>query len=61
MEQKKDKFDKKKYDMEYMRMHKKQFNVRLNNDIYYELENLLKNKKLTKVQFIKNAIEELKK
>ncbi len=61
MKEKKEKFDKRKYDIEYMKTHKTQFNVRLNNDVYQELELLLKKHNLTKVQFIKNGIEELKK
>lgn len=57
----KKKFDKRKYDIEYIRIHKKQFKVNLDNSLYDSLELLLKEKNLTKVQFVKNAYEELKK
>lgn len=54
-------FNQSKYIQEYRKNKKKQFNVDLNKDEAEELEKLLKEKKLTKVQFIRNAIEELKK
>ena len=57
----KKKFDKKKYDIEYIKTHKKQFKVNLDNDIYNELNCLLKEKNITKVDFVKNAFKELKK
>ena len=57
----KKKFDKRKYDIEYIRTHKKQFKVNLDNSLYDKLDLLLKEKNLTKVQFVKNAYEELKK
>lgn len=59
--EKKEKFDKRKYDIEYIKTHKKQFKVNLNIDEFDNLEILLKKKNLTKVQFLRNAIEELKK
>lgn len=55
------KFDKRKYDIEYIKTHKKQFRVDLNLSDYNDLEILLKTKNLTKSQFLRNAIEELKK
>ena len=55
------KFDKKKYDIEYRKKHKLRFVVDLNINEMYELNDLLKDKNLTKVQFLRNAIEELKK
>ncbi len=55
------KFDKRKYDIEYRRIHKKQFRVDLNLSDYNDLEVLLKTKNLTKSQFLRNSIEELKK
>ena len=54
-------FNQNKYIQEYRKNKKKQFNVDLNKDESEELEKLLKEKELTKVQFIRNAIEELKK
>lgn len=54
-------FNQSKYIQEYRKNKKKQFNVDLNKDEAEELEKLLKEKELTKVQFIRNAIEELKK
>ena len=60
MEEKK-KFDKRKYDIEYIKTHKKQFKVNLDNAFYDSLDLLLKEKGITKVDFVKNAYEELKK
>lgn len=60
MEDKK-KFDKRKYDIEYIKKHKKQFKVNLDISFYDELDELLKERKITKVDFIKNAFIELKK
>ena len=53
-------FDKSKYDVEYRKKHKAQFNVDLNKDEMIELEELLAKHKLTKVQFIRWAIDNLK-
>lgn len=58
---KREKFDKRKYDIEYIKTHKKQFKVNLDIKFYDNLNLLLKEKNLTKVQFVKNAYEELKK
>lgn len=55
------KFDKRKYDIEYIKTHKKQFKVNLDNDVYDELVSLLKEKDITKIDFVKNAFKELKK
>lgn len=60
MEEKK-KFDKRKYDIEYIKTHKKQFRVDLNIKEYDELEALLLKKNITKTQFLRNSIEYLKK
>lgn len=60
LEEKK-KFDQTKYITEYRKKHKKQFNVDLNIDEYNELEKLLKKCNITKAQFLRNSIEELKK
>ena len=51
----------KKYDIEYNKLHKKQFKVNLNIEEYNLLCELLKLKNLSKVQFVRNAFEELKK
>lgn len=53
-------FDKKQYDINYMKLHKKQFKVALNIDEYEELEKILKQKKLTKIQFVRDSIKNLK-
>lgn len=53
-------FSKKEYDIKYRKQNKKQFNVDLNIDEHTELVNLLEKKKLSKVQFIRNAIKHLK-
>jgi hypothetical protein len=53
-------FDQKKYIQEYRKEHKKQFNVDLNKDEYEELVKLLKEKDMTKVEFIRKSIEWLK-
>ena len=60
MEEKK-KFDKRKYDIEYIKTHNDQFKVNLDNALYDSLDLLLKEKGITKVDFVKNAYEELKK
>ena len=60
-EEKKEKFDKRKYDIEFKKTHYKKFAVDLDNNYYSDLCKLLKEKNLTKVQFVKNAYEELKK
>lgn len=53
-------FNKKEYDVHYRKKHKKQFNIDLNLEEHEELTELLKLNNLTKVQFIRNAIEDLK-
>ncbi len=55
-----EKFDQKKYSMDYRKKHKSQFNVDLNIEEKEELEILLKKHGLTKVQFLRNAINDLK-
>lgn len=50
-------FDKVKYDNNYR---KKQFNIDLNIDEMEEVEILLKKHNLTKVQFLRNSIKQLK-
>lgn len=54
-------FDQNKYIQEYRKEHKKQFNVDLNKDEYEELVKLLKEKGITKVEFIRKSTEWLKK
>lgn len=53
-------FDKAKYDIEYKKKNKKQFKVELNLDEMDELNELLKKYNLTKIQFVRNAIIDLK-
>ncbi len=53
-------FDKSKYDVEYRKKHKVQFNVDLNKDEMVELEKLLAKHKLSKVQFVRWSIDKLK-
>lgn len=55
------KFNKKKYDIEYNKKHYSQFKVDLKHEEKEELEMLLVKHKLTKAQFLRNAILELKK
>ena len=55
-----EKFNKSKYDMDYRKNHKKQFNIDLNIDEYEELEELLKKHNLTKVNFVRKSMEILK-
>ncbi len=57
----KEKFNQKKYIIEWNKKNKKQFKVNLNIPEYEELKELLKKNNLSNVQFIRNAIEELKK
>ena len=54
-------FNQKIYIQEYIKEHKKQFKVDLNIDEYNELKVLLKKNNLSNVQFVRNAIAELKK
>lgn len=61
MKDKKEKFDKKTYDINYKKSHIKQFKVDLNIDVYDELCSLLKIKNITKAQFVRDAFEDLKK
>ncbi len=61
MEQKKEKFDKKKYDIEFHKKNYKVFKVDLKIKEFDDLECLLIKNNLTKSQFLRNAIEELKK
>lgn len=60
MKMKMNKFDQKKYILEYKKNHKKQFKVDLNIQEYIELKELLKMHNLTNVQFVRNAILDLK-
>lgn len=55
------KFDKKKYDIEYKKKNKRQFKVDLNIDEYEELNTLLKEKGLSKIQFVRDSFTKLKK
>ena len=56
-----EKFNQSKYIQEYRKENKKQFNVDLNKDEAEELDRLLKEKGMTKVEFVRKAIEKLKK
>lgn len=53
-------FNQNKYIQEYIRLNKKQFKVDLNIDEYQELKELLKKNNLSNVQFVRNAINDLK-
>lgn len=53
-------FNQNKYIQEYVKQHKKQFKVDLNIDEHAELKELLKKHNLSNVQFVRNAIEDLK-
>lgn len=54
-------FDQIKYINEYKKKHKKQFKVELDIPEMEELEKMLQENGLTKTQFLKNAIEDLRK
>jgi len=54
-------FDKAKYDLEYKKKNLKQFKVDLKNEEMAELDELLKKHNLTKAQFLRAAITDLKK
>lgn len=53
-------FNQNKYIQDYIKQHKKQFKVDLNIDEHAELKELLKKNNLSNVQFVRNAIEDLK-
>lgn len=55
------KFNQKQYIIEYNREHYKAFKVDLKVEELEELEKLLKEKKITKAQFLREAIQKLKK
>lgn len=55
-----EKFNQSKYIQEYRKENKKQFNVDLNKEEFEELDKLLKEKGMTKVEFVRQAIERLK-
>lgn len=57
----KEEFNQQKYKQEYAKQHYKSFLVSLKNEEIDELNKLLKKHNLTKAQFLRNAIEELKK
>lgn len=56
-----EKFNQSKYIQEWNKQNKKQFKVNLNIPEYEELKNLLKKNNLSNVQFVRNALNELKK
>ena len=56
-----EKFNQSKYIQEWNKQNKKQFKVNLNIPEYEELKNLLKENNLSNVQFVRNALNELKK
>ena len=53
-------FNQNKYIQEYIKENKKQFKVDLNKDEHKELKELLKKHNLSNVQFVRNAIHDLK-
>lgn len=55
------KFNKREYDYNYRLKHYKEFRCYLSIDEFNFLNNLLNQKKLSKSDFVRNAIEELKK
>lgn len=55
-----EKFNQQKYIQEYNKEHYKEFRVNMKIDEIKELEKLLKDNHLTKAQFLRNAINELK-
>ena len=57
----KQKFNQNKYIQEWNKQNKRQFKVNLNIPEYEELKNLLKENNLSNVQFVRNALNELKK
>lgn len=59
--EKKIEFNQTKYVRQYIKEHKSRFNVDLNKEEMIELEKLLKKNNLSKAQFLRNAINELKK
>lgn len=56
----KDKFNQNKYIQKYNREHYSTFKVDLKHEELEELNNLLKEQRLTKAQFLRNAIADLK-
>lgn len=54
-------FNQNRYIQEYNKEHYKHFNVRLKKDEYEKLEELLKEKSLSKPDFLRKAIENLEK
>ena len=55
----KEKFDKKKYDKQYVKIHYKPFNVSISKDLSLALEKKLDSIGMTKSQFLRNAIDDL--
>jgi len=53
-------FNQQKYIQEYNKSHYKTFKVDLRNEEMEELETILTSLQLTKAQFLRNAIKELK-
>ena len=54
-------FNKKEYDIEYMKKNKRQFKVDLNIEEYEKLDRLLKEKGMTKVQLVREGLARLEK
>lgn len=52
-------FDKRKYDVEYMKKHKKKFQVDLNIDEFDELEKELEFLGISKTQFVRTSKEQM--
>lgn len=56
----KEKFNQSKYIQEWNKQNKRQFKVNLNIPEYEELKKLLKENNLSNVQFVRNALNDLK-
>ena len=56
----KEKFNQSKYIQEWNKQNKRQFKVNLNISEYEELKTLLKENNLSNVQFVRNALNDLK-
>lgn len=55
-----EKFNQSQYINDYRKAKKKQFNVDLNKEEFEELNKILKDKNMTKVDFVRQALKRLK-
>ena len=60
MEVQKKKFDKKKYNAEYDKLHKRKFAAALKIDEYAEIDEFLKRHNINKAQFVRLSYQRLK-